>query len=420
MPDDDRPDLRDALAGSETPAGTAAFLQALMSVLGDVLERVDNRLASLEAWAVPARQGPPPATEDMVDTVLATLGGLSERLEGLEARDPPEAVVERMTPRLEELTAAVTGLGRDVAELRQDAAVPPAAELQEAVRRLEEQFNGLTAELRDQMASQAAVVPRLDDLSGAVDSIGYGLAGMADLITATSPGEGEWPEELRAAVAALAEGVGELRHEAQAVPVAELQEAVKRLEVQLDSVAAQVAMQPGPGPALAMVAAGLAERFEERTQALTDLLATHAAYVRQTWERIEGALDGGSFDELAVGEALEHVIDNQERMVDSVQQVLAGLEEIRRMPGSPGEALLEDALARDTQAHEALASLGAGMEGIGARVDDVRRRLATLAATLEASNQGQGRSESAGRRLASDLGLRGRGRPQRPPDGDPT
>lgn len=124
---------------------------------------------------------------------------------------------------------------------------------------------------------------------------------------------------------------------------------------------------------------------------------------------------------------MEHVIDNQERMADSVQRLVTRLEELDERAVPPPRPPREDTVAR-----EALASLGAGMEGLGARVDDVRRRLAALAAALEASTQGTvdadepdtasplgRRASSAGRRLATDLGLRGRARPRPPEGGQP-
>jgi hypothetical protein len=453
LTDDDRPDLGHALAGSETSAGTAAILQALMSTLGEVLERVDSRLAALEEVSTaPSPRGPSPAMEDMVNAVLVSLGRLSDRLDRLEERDPAETVMEMASPRLEALAGAVERLeARDpaeavvprledisnsvdtvaqglaavtdltttsaqqgeqwrqdlgaalsdaVVELRNDVAIQPLAGLREDVGRIEQRLADLMADLREQTASQTAALPRLDELAGAVDSLGYGMAGIADLIT-SSPGTEQSSAELSVALAAL--------------------------EDRLGAVVTQLATQPGPGPALAMVAAGLAERFEERTQALTDLLGTHAAYVHQSWERIDGMLGGGSLDELAVGEALEHVIDNQERLKDSVDRLLAGLEELRQGAEGPAEAGPRSALGE-----EALASLGAGMQGLGARVDDVRRRLAGLAAMLEASDQGRrgldvedsdstpsmGRPPSGARkRRGSDLGLRGGRRASQPPDG---
>jgi len=73
-------------------------------------------------------------------------------------------------------------------------------------------------------------VTRLDDLAAAVDSIGYGMAGMADLLSSSPSPERqqEWPEGLRAALLALGEGVVELRQDLHVHPVAELRITVRR------------------------------------------------------------------------------------------------------------------------------------------------------------------------------------------------
>ncbi len=330
----------------------------------------------------------------------------------------------------EGLQASLSALGEGIADIRDQVA---AQRDQSADQRHQEMTSVvITLETLDRRLAQLEerdpvmlglerAVSRLDELSAAVDSIGYGLAGMAELMTASSDGRHEWPEGLRAALLALGEGVVELRQDLHAHPLAELRATVTRLEGQLTLLTNQLASQPGPGAAVAMVAAGLAERFEKRTEALTELLGAHATYVRQTWERIEGVLGGGGFDELAVGEALEHVIDNQQLMAESVQRVIGRIEDLHARPQAATERLHS----------EALDALGAGMEGVGVRVDDVRRRLAALARTLEASSLETGpdpeghdpssllgrRASKAGRRLANDLGLRARGRPPRPPGG---
>ncbi|HSH60826.1 MAG TPA: hypothetical protein VK988_14555, partial [Acidimicrobiales bacterium] len=230
-----------------------------------------------------------------------------------------------------------------------------------------------------------------------------------------------WPEELRTALVGLSGDLGELRQDLRGHPLSELRGTVTGLEAQLTLLTQQLAAQPAPGAAVAMVAAGLAERFEERTQALTELLEGHAAYVRLTWERIEGMLGGGAFDELAVGEALEHVIDNQELMADSMEGVRRMLESL----WAAGPQVAPDYLSR-----EMLEALGAGMDSVVARVDDVRRRLADLDRAVEAQSHEVGpapeapepasllgrRASNAGRRLATDLGRRSKGRSPRPPD----
>jgi hypothetical protein len=457
LPQDDRPNLQEALAGADAASGTTALLQALMSVVGEALDRLHARMGNLEeALAVRAEEGmQPSAADEKLDVVLVTLERLSERVERLESARPSEgqmegavqsavevAVQSAVAPsmqeamtRLADLSNAVDTLAHGLANVSDQVAASSdgqavplggVSDLQEAVSRLEGQLSSLTAQVTamssedgEQATAATAVMEtamtRLDELSGAVDSIGYGLAGIVDIMSASTDGQTGWPEGLRTALADLGDAIVELRRQPPGQPGTDLQDAVARIEGQLGTLTAQLSNQPGPGAALAMVAAGLAERFEERTQALTELLGAHATYVRETWERIDDLLDGGSFDELAVSEALDHVIDNQERMAESMKELTGRLDAISERP-----APLEDPVA-----HEALASLGAGMEGIGARVDDVRKRMAALAAAMGVATESRRGTDAEGpepapplgrrppgpsRRLTSDLGLRGRGR----------
>jgi len=449
-------------ASSEAEQEWPEGLRASLATLGEGLAGVRAQVAAQGADGAEER--------NQQSVVVAGLERIFERLERLEAREPEgittEAAMEAAMTRLGDLSGAVDDVGRRLAGLADIVTAPSEAEevradgLQASMTALGEGLAGLRSQLAAQGSENAGqhnremtsvlaaleglghrleqleerdpaklgleeAVSRLDDLSTAVDSIGYGMAGIADLVAAPSaPSEGrlELPEGLWAALLNLGEGVVELRQDLNVQPVAELRGTVTRLEGQLTLLNRLLASQPGPGAAVAMVAAGLAERFEERTEALTELLGTHAAYVRQTWERIEGILDGGGFDELAVGDALEHVIRNQELMADSVKRVIVRIEDLHALPQATGDGL----------AREALETLGAGMEGVGVRVDDVRRRLAALARALEASSHEVApdpdasdpatvigrRATTAGRRLANDLGLRGRGRSPRPPGGD--
>lgn len=416
------------------------------------LERVFERLERLEE-----REPEGPSTEstesaELIMTRLADLSGsvddVGRRLAGVADIVAASSEADDQWP--EGLSTSLAALGEGIAGIRLEVATQGTeraemaerderdeernqemANLLDALERLGDRIGQLEQREPDGLGLERTMA-RLDELSTAVDSIGYGMAGMADLMNASAASaverqewQQEWPEGLRAALLALGEGVVELRQDLHVQPVGELRGTVRRLEGQLALLTNQLAAQPGPGAAVAMVAAGLAERFEERTEALTELLGVHAAYVRQTWERIEGILDGGGFDELAVGDALEHVIANQEAMADSVERLIGRLEDLQSLPQAAGNG----------PAREALEKLGAGMEGVGVRVDDVRRRLAALATALEASSHEAGpepgprdagdasdagdpasvagRRATTGRRLASDLGLRGRGRSPR-------
>lgn len=344
MSEDDRPDVNGIDVEEVAPeGGTTALLQGLMTMLGEVLGRLDSRLATLEE-----RLGQQPEVHELQTTALAALDRLEHRLERL------EAVVTSADG--DDATAVIAGL---------------------------ESLSG-----------------RLDELAGAVDTIGYGLASLADMVTsADSPG---WADGLRETLEAVGAEVAEVRRALVHDP-AGVEEALGRLDQEVQVLRSQ----PGPGPALAMVAAGLAERFEERTDALTNSLEANATYSRRLWERIEELLDGGGFDDLAVGEALEHVIGQLELLTDSVQ---------RSLPSGDGPPASLEAV------QTTLTTLVSTVERLRGGSDDLRGRVAALTATVDSlrveadigTQPGAGglarRASGVSRRWASDLGLRGRER----------
>ena len=454
LPGDDRPGLPgvdyDEVIGE---GGSAALLQGLMSMLGEVLGGLDRRMANLEESVAGQRgqeapAGPVGLTADgeALAGAVANLEAVAERLERVETAlsavgddgedddmvtvvtalerlavdvermetaaagaspDEPPAVLahlDRLSERLERVETALLAVGEDGED--DDDMVTLVAALDGVTERLGRlEARGATDPTLD------AALQRLDALSGAVDTIGYGLATLADVVTSSR--RGDELEELKGVLATLAEDVAELRRSTTVEPLEGLYDVVGRLEQQIRVLSGQ----PGPGPALAMVAAGLAQRFEERTQGLIDLLLANADYERRLWERLEELLDGGSFDELVVGEALEHVIGNQELLSDSLQRALES-----------GIAQAADVGA----VQRTLGMLSSSVQDLEAGLDDVRGRLAELAGAFEwlrpgpesESQPGVGRfgrrAGRAGRRLASDLGLRGREGSARPPSEGPT
>lgn len=335
MPEDDRPEVNGADAEEGSPEGAStAVLQGLMTMLGEVLGRLDSRLGALEE-----RLDGQAGLNQQEAKTLAALERLEHRLEGLERRDAPAVSVE-------------------------------------------------------------AALSRLDEVAGAVDTIGYGLASLADGVTSTE--RPQWAQGLQDTLEAVGGEVAELRRSLVQEPPG-VQEALGRLDQEVQILRSQ----PGPGPALAMVAAGLAERFEERTEALITSLQDNAAYSRRLWERIEELLDGRGLDELAVGDALEYIADRVDSLADSVQQPIASGD--GRPPGLDS-------------VQTTLTTLVSTVERLRSGSDDLRGRVAALTATVDSLRRegdvgtqeapgGRGRwASEVGRRWAADLGLRGRDR----------
>jgi len=110
LPDDGHLNPREVFAGDDTPSGTTAFLQALMSMLGEVLDRVDGRLASLER-TLAAREDPAPvirpdAGDEKVSAALERVSERLERLERSETREPEGITTEAAMTRLADLSGS--------------------------------------------------------------------------------------------------------------------------------------------------------------------------------------------------------------------------------------------------------------------------------------------------------------------------
>lgn len=391
--------------------GSAAVLQGVMTMLGEVLGRLDSRLAALEASV--AEQ---PTIQDLDFAALAALDRVAERLEAAsatrydEARTAVVAGLDSPSERLEELklgvarrdsdalsavAASLEGLSKRLEQLEarrantdghESAVVASLERLSERLERLESE--GVPA------GTVEAALSRLEELAGAVDTIGYGVATLADMVTSTE--RWDHAQVLQTTLAAVGVQVAELRGS-----LLDHVEVLGRIDLEVQALRAQ----PGPGPALAVVAAGLAERFEERTQAITDLLDANAEYSGRLWQRIEELLDGGGLDDLVVGEALEHVIDQLQSLTDLVHQALAA-------QGAPPAAL--------EAVPTTLTTLASTVERLRLGLDDLRGRQAALMAGIDSLRQ-EGhvplqsgpvalgrRATEVGRRWASDLGLRSR------------
>ena len=366
MSADDHQPLWAGVGHEAVDDGTAAVLQGMMAMLAEVLGGVERRLANLERTAgrrLDTAEGRLTAGQ-VEEAVAAAVEGLEQRLrQSWDPRQVEEAVA-----------AAVEGLEQRLRQSR-DAGQAGAS------------------------AAMSGALDRLGALSGQVETMRAELAGVADRLE-RSPVV-DRVESLRASVAAMEAEVAETREVLVDHPVIEVGAAVARLSEEIEALV----QQPGPGPAVAMVAAGLAERFEERTRAVVELLEANAGVARQLWERTEAFLDRGGYEELAVAQALEDIIDNQEVLSDSIQQLVASVE---------GRQVGLDALLDTVRA------MAVTNEGMAVRVDDTRERMAALTVAVEslhsllsehveetASSFGR-RASEAGRKLAADLGLKTR------------
>jgi len=218
-------------------------------------------------------------------------------------------------------------------------------------------------------------------------------------------------------------------------PAATVYDVVAHLGRQVDSLVAQ----PGPGPAMAMVAAGLSERFEQRTQGLVELLQEHAELMHALTDQVQGAMQGlvsavesrqagldGLLDTIrAVAHTIEGMGVRVEEARDGVDAVLRAGEDLPTVVRSLRE--LDNALRATAEVMED-GSLG----GLTKLVRDQSGRIAALSASLDSMRELLGthvedtahtlgrKASDVGRRLVAEFGLSAKPKPKPRPPPPPT
>ncbi|MEO7837591.1 MAG: hypothetical protein ABIS21_08140 [Acidimicrobiales bacterium] len=249
--------------------------------------------------------------------------------------------------------------------------------------------------------------------------------------------------ELRQALARLdrVEGIEADLAEIRALlvdhPAATVHDAVAALTAQVGTLVAQ----PGPGPAMAMVAAGLAERFEQRTQGLVELLREHAELMHALTEQVQAAMQGLVAAVEGRQAGLDALLDTVrvaagtiEGMGESIEDARDGIDAVfqagKDLPAAVGslrdleQKIRQTALMIEDQSVVGLTEvvreeselLAQRLAAVAVSLELVRTMLAGL---VEESAHSIGRkASSAGRRLVADLGLASRSRERsRPPLG---
>ncbi|HUR17866.1 MAG TPA: hypothetical protein VMZ51_02880 [Acidimicrobiales bacterium] len=209
-------------------------------------------------------------------------------------------------------------------------------------------------------------------------------------------------------------------------PASTVYEAIVRLTAQIDGLVAQ----PGPGPAMAMVAAGLSERFERRTENLVVLLQGHAELMHALTDQVHEAMAGVVVTVEGRQAGLDALLDTVRAVAGTVQGLDARFEEARdRLDAvfQAGNGLPEvvrflrelEGTLRETIEHDELDPgalgglirdqtelLGERMTAISGSLEEVAR---LLARHQEDTTHSLGRKASdVGRRLVSELGLAAR------------
>jgi ABC-type transporter Mla subunit MlaD len=398
---------------------------AVRPVRDDALHDAVARLAELVAEPPPPPP-PPPAPPPPDDVVRDGVTSLHERLSVLlemasQPAQPDDAVrtglvevqqaVAGLTQQLGGLTQHMAGLTQQMAE---QAAAPPTPEpvlldMAERLRQLDDRSAAAAAGDEEASTALRLALNRLSDLAAGLDRLPEAVS--AAIPPPPPPPDPPPPVEIPDVAALLAPVAADVAavHAALANhPAAALVDSMARVEQQVASLVAQ----PGPGPAMAMVAAGLAERFEARTDTLVDLLTTMAGRISETAEGQAGIvakLDaaatvpgelaarveefvGGQFAELshredAVAAALGDVRDAL-ASTEREDAVLAVLERVRGVvEGEQGEVA---ALREGMRAlYEAVERHGAVSGQVGGLLAENRAALAGEVDRLQDALAGQ-------------------------------
>lgn len=210
-------------------------------------------------------------------------------------------------------------------------------------------------------------------------------------------------------------------------PATTVYDAVAHLTRQVDTLVAQ----PGPGPAMAMVAAGLSERFEQRTDSVVTLLQEHAELMHGLTEQVQEAMEGLVMTVQARQAGLDALLDTVRAVATTIEGMGARIDDARDRVEAvfrAGEDLptaveslreLEEAIrgtAETIRGHSVAGLtdvvrdeaelLGQRLAAISVSVDALGRLL--VSHTEETGHSLGRRASEAGRRLVADLGLAGK------------
>lgn len=236
--------------------GTSAVVHGMLATMAEVLERLEDRLSTLEATVVGQTTATRTAAQrlatELPEAVIEPLRGRLERLDGLDARlAGVEAAVTK--PDTSALQARIDAL----AEAVREAPAPDTSALEARLDALAQAVASLPA------PDTSALEARFEELSDAVDAVPQPDLGS---LQARLDGLTEAVEAL-AGLPAPDTAVLEARVESLAAAVASLpQPDMSALEARLDALAGAVAATSvSPGLVAAEVRAAMAEAMAEAT-----------------------------------------------------------------------------------------------------------------------------------------------------------
>ena len=405
--------------GGEENPGTAAVFHGMLATMAEVLERLDERLSTLEATIVGQTTATRTTTQRMAAELPDAIGAaVADAVGGLGAPD----ALARLDARLADVEAAVSRPDTSALEARLDALIATVeAAADRPVTALTGRFDELAPMLEGAARSHGeALAERLDALTAAVEAAAdrpaEALTERLDALAAAVEAAGDRPAEMLAerldALAAAVEAAADRPAEALTERLDALAAAVEAagdrpaevLAERLDALAA--AVEAAPAEALAerldglattvsdaveAAAAANAETLTARIDALAGTVVAASAAPGALAAEMRAAVDAALAEaRTETGERIERVADALAALASPAQPpdigallderlaaVTAGIADLLTRAGAaaPEESEPTRALARslarlEADVAEARAETAMSVQAVAARIEE--------------------------------------------------
>lgn len=392
--------------GGEENPGTAAVFHGMLATMAEVLERLDERLSTLEATIV----GQTTATRTTTQRLAAELpDAISAAVAEAVGRTGAPESLARLDERLAAIEAAVSRPDTSALEARLDglaAAVEAAAE--GPVEAVAERVDALAATVQEAVADAAtanaeALATRLDALSIDLrDSVTAAAETGTDTLTARI-------DALAGAVAATQVAPGALAAEVRAAVGGALDDARTEAGERMERVAEALAALATPA-APPDLGALLDDRLAAVTAGIADLLTRSGATAPQESEVTRALGRSLARLEADVAEARAETAMSVQSVASRIEEAMAGArrhdEEVLRRTVDAVEAMVSNAGRIEAAVAEGRSDGERNDKLSKAEVETVGRLADRIADLQEAVNRSRGETTTAVERLAADLAQR--------------
>lgn len=388
--------------GEDGNPGTAAVFHGMLATMAEVLERLDERLSTLEATIV----GQTTATRTATQRMAAELpDAISTAVADAVGSGGAPAALARLDARLADIEAAVSRPDTSALETRLDAvtaAVEAAADA--PVAALTSRFDALTATVEAAADRPVgALAERLDGLEATVEAAVEAAAGnTADALTSRL-------DALAGAVAASQVAPGALAGEVRAAVDGALAEAHTDTDARMERLADVLAALAQP-PTQPDLGALLDERMAAVTAGIADLLTRAGATPPEESDATRALARSLARLEADVAEARAETAMAVQSVAGRIEEAVAVArgrdEEVLRRTVEAVEALVANAGRIEAAVVEDGGEGGRKGKAGRAEIETVGRLADRIADLQEAVNRSRGETTTAVERLAAELSQR--------------